>query len=93
MTPEVEFWGTPHFFTKFIFSAQLELQLSKAAKMAPKPTQARFHCCSSALALLATVPQFRSIRPRLWQLKYCCQSTAVAMEASPGGFGRLFGCS
>ena len=54
--------------------------------MAPKPTRARFHCCSSALA---TVPQFRSIRPQLWQLKYCRQGTAVAMEASPGGFGRL----
>ena len=83
--------GYPPFFLRnFIFSAQLELQPSKAAKMAPKPTRARFHCCSSALA---TVPQFRSIRPQLWQLKYCRQGTAVAMEASPGGFGRLFGCS
>ena len=71
-------------------AAQLELQPSKAAKRPPKPTRACFHCCSSALA---TVPQFRSIRPQLWQLKYCFQSTAVAMEASPGGFGRLFGCS
>ena len=35
MTPEVEFWGTPIFFTKFYFSAQLELQPSKAAKKAP----------------------------------------------------------
>ena len=91
MTPEVEFWGTPHFFLRnFIFSAQLELQPPKAAKRAPKTTRACFHCCSSALA---TVPQFRSIRPQLWQLKYCRQGTAVAMEASPGGFGRLFGCS
>ena len=31
--------------------------------------------------------------PRLWQLKYRCQSTAAAMEANPGGFGGLFGCS
>ena len=29
----------------------------------------------------------------MWQLKYRCQSTAAAMEASPGGFGGLFGCS
>ncbi len=37
MTPEVEFWCTPNFLT--IFSAQLELQPSKAAKKAPKTTQ------------------------------------------------------
>ena len=30
---------------------------------------------------------------RLWQLKYRCQSTAVAMEANLGGFGGLVGCS
>ena len=29
----------------------------------------------------------------MWQLKYRCQSTAAATEASPGGFGGLFGCS
>ena len=29
----------------------------------------------------------------MWQLKYRFQSTAAAMEASPGGFGGLFGCS
>ena len=96
-----EFWGKKNdpgsrvlgcpsiFLRNFIFSTQLELQPPKAAKRAPKTTRACFHCCSSALAM---VPQFRSIRPQLWQLKYCCQSTAVAMEASPGGFGRLFGC-
>jgi hypothetical protein len=30
--------------------------------------------------------------PQLWQLKYCCQSTAAVLEAGLGSFGGPFGC-
>ena len=50
--------GYPPFFLRnFIFSAQLELQPSKAPKRPPNPPRARFHCCSSALATVFQLPQ------------------------------------
>ena len=50
MTPEVEFLMYPLSFAKFYFTAQFELQPSKAAKKAPQTTRACFHSRSSALA-------------------------------------------
>ena len=47
--------GPPYahfFYTKNLFSAQLDFPPSTTAKKAPKLTWACFHCCSSALATL-----------------------------------------
>jgi len=42
---------------KNLFSAQLDFPRSRTAKKAPQPTQACFHCCSSALATVLQLPQ------------------------------------
>ena len=47
----------PFFYTKNLFSAQLDFPPSRTAKKAPKPTWACFHCCSSALATVFQLPQ------------------------------------
>ena len=47
----------PFFYTKNLFSAQLDFPPPRTAKKAPKPTWACFHCCSSALATVFQLPQ------------------------------------
>ena len=47
----------PFFYTKNLFSAQLDFPPSRTAKKAPNPTWACFHCCSSALATVFQLPQ------------------------------------
>ena len=47
----------PFFYTKNLFSAQLDFPPSRTAKKAPKSTWVCFHCCSSALATVFQLPQ------------------------------------
>jgi hypothetical protein len=47
----------PFFFTKKLFSAQLDFPPSRTAKKTPKTTRACFHSYSSALATVFQLPQ------------------------------------